>query len=243
MDEKRVQAYIELIQALLNCVRGDEPKILRANKHLIDEGLLETIEQVADILIKEDATNTANWLRTLAAQLANYLNSSSITFTHQEYLEFLDQLLVAITRSNGDAQVVYPLLQANLSKLNLVFANLLEAWATVTLPKFHPEIVQSIAIDISNLSDLIYMFPLGNRADNIEIAILGYEIVLKIFTRDRFPEHWAITQNNLGTTYANRIYGERIKNLETAVSCYQQALSEYASKNGQQHRDHKTGSE
>ena len=227
MDEQRVQAYIELIQALLNCASGEEPKILRVNKHLIDQGLLETMEQVANLLIKEDAKDTANWLRNLAAQLTDYLSSSSVTFTHQEYLEFLDQVLVATARSNGDAQVVYPLLQANLNKLNLVFANLLEAWATVTLPKFPPEIAQNMAIDISNLSDLIYLFPLGNRADNIEIAILGYEIVLKIFTRDRFPEQWAITQNNLGNAYANRIRGERLKNLETAVVCYQQALSQY----------------
>lgn len=80
MDEQRAQADIELIQAVLNCFTGDEPKILRANKHLIDIGLLETIEQVADILAKEDAKNTTNWLR-IATQLADYLSSSSTTVT------------------------------------------------------------------------------------------------------------------------------------------------------------------
>lgn len=90
---------------------------------------------------------------------------------------------MATTRSNGDARVVYPLLQANLNKLDLIFAEILKAWAIVTLPELQPEIVHGIAIDIGNVSDLIYQFPLGNRADNIEIAILGYEIVLDLSER------------------------------------------------------------
>ncbi len=47
------------------------------------------------------------------------------------------------------------------------------------------------------------------------------------YKSDRFPKQWAMTQNNLGNVYANRIRGERVENLETAVTCYQQALIEY----------------
>ncbi|MEI2577840.1 CHAT domain-containing protein [Scytonema sp. PRP1] len=45
-------------------------------------------------------------------------------------------------------------------------------------------------------------------------------------TRDRFPIDWAMTQNNLGNAYRNRIRGERAENLEIAISCYTQALQE-----------------
>ncbi len=211
----------------MNCVSGDEPKILRLNRHLIDTGFVETIGQVADLLAKEGDQNVADWLQNLAAEIAKYLNNPSPTITQEEYIEFLDQVLITTTRSDGDARAVYPLLQANLNKLDSVFANLLEAWATANLPKIHSEIAQSIAVDIGNFSDLIRLFPFGNRADNIEIAIVGYKIVLKIFTRALFPEQWANTQNKLGTAYSERIRGERVENLQTAIACFQQAIEEY----------------
>ena len=40
----------------------------------------------------------------------------------------------------------------------------------------------------------------------------------------RFPSDWALAQNNLGITYADRIRGDRAENLERAIACYQAAL-------------------
>ncbi|OKH57878.1 CHAT domain-containing protein, partial [Scytonema sp. HK-05] len=54
-----------------------------------------------------------------------------------------------------------------------------------------------------------------------------YTQALQEHTRDRFPMKWAMTQNNLGNAYRNRIRGERAENLEIAISCYTQALQEY----------------
>ncbi len=60
----------------------------------------------------------------------------------------------------------------------------------------------------------------GERADNLEKAIAAYNLSLEVYTRDAFPEDWAMTQNNLGTAYSDRIRGERADNLEKAIAAY-----------------------
>ncbi|MFM8298585.1 MAG: CHAT domain-containing protein, partial [Microcystis aeruginosa] len=57
----------------------------------------------------------------------------------------------------------------------------------------------------------------GERADNLELAIVAYNLSLEVYTRDAFPEAWATTQNNLGNAYQTRIIGERADNLELAI--------------------------
>ncbi|NEO27735.1 MAG: tetratricopeptide repeat protein, partial [Kamptonema sp. SIO4C4] len=67
----------------------------------------------------------------------------------------------------------------------------------------------------------------GERAENLEQAIHAYELALQIYTRVDFPEKWAMTQNNLGTAYSERIRGERAENLEQAIHAYELALQIY----------------
>jgi hypothetical protein len=42
MDEQRLEAYLQLIQALLDCPSGEEGEILAANPDLLDEGWQES---------------------------------------------------------------------------------------------------------------------------------------------------------------------------------------------------------
>ena len=67
----------------------------------------------------------------------------------------------------------------------------------------------------------------GERADNLESAIICYQEALKVYTFTAFPQNWAMTQMNLGSAYSERIRGERADNLETAIACYQEALKVY----------------
>jgi predicted LPLAT superfamily acyltransferase len=67
----------------------------------------------------------------------------------------------------------------------------------------------------------------GERADNLEQAIAAYQSALQVYTRDAFPQAWAITQNNLGNAYGDRIRGERADNLEQAIAAYHNALQVY----------------
>jgi len=62
------------------------------------------------------------------------------------------------------------------------------------------------------------------RAENLEQAVETYQLALQVYTREAFPEDWAMTQNNLANAYKNRIRGGRAENLEQAISAYQLAL-------------------
>ncbi|WP_193196782.1 hypothetical protein [Nostoc sp. MG11] len=124
-------------------------------------------------------------------------------------LEFLLQVLKATADSNSDAKVIHPLLEANREKLDMNFAQVLRSWAMATLSDLEIDTARNTVGNIINFSNLMQDFPLGNRRNNLEIAITGYEIALTVFTQDRFPIDWATTQNNLGEAYRNRIQGER----------------------------------
>ena len=67
----------------------------------------------------------------------------------------------------------------------------------------------------------------GKRGENIERAIAFYEAALQVYTRDAFPQYWAMTQNNLANAYRNRIKGERGENIEKAIAFYEAALQVY----------------
>ncbi|MEG3973156.1 tetratricopeptide repeat protein, partial [Microcoleus sp. herbarium8] len=142
-------------------------------------------------------------------------------------LDFLLRLLQIILDSNGDPQIVYPILGENLDKIDDSLAELLRSWAATILPSVELEQAQGIAATITTLSNLLSEFPLGDRASNLEIAITGYKIALGIFTRDNFPEQWAMSQNNLGIAYKQRIRGEKAENIEVAISAFQAALEVY----------------
>jgi CHAT domain-containing protein len=67
----------------------------------------------------------------------------------------------------------------------------------------------------------------GERAENIENAIAAYDAALQVYTREAFPQNWAMTQNNLGVAYNYRIKGERAENIENAIAAYNAALRIY----------------
>ncbi|PZV13490.1 MAG: hypothetical protein DCF21_14085 [Leptolyngbya sp.] len=69
MDEQRMQAYVTLIEQLLNCPQGQERELLQAHLDLLDAGLLEAMEQVAAYLESQGSSNVQR-LRGFAAQLA-----------------------------------------------------------------------------------------------------------------------------------------------------------------------------
>lgn len=76
MNQKRQEAYLNLIQQLLDCPSGEEPEILRANQELLDADFLQVLEAVAQMCFQQGDENTANWLRNLGNQLVEALNLS-----------------------------------------------------------------------------------------------------------------------------------------------------------------------
>src|SRR4028118_1853979 len=112
----------------------------------------------------------------------------------QEYAEFILELLQAEAASNSGIQVIYPILKQRQHLLNARFAESLQQVAQILIAE-HPEAIELIVAIIGNLSIYIRDFPLGSRANNIEIAITGYQILLN--NRQPGSEMFALAQNNL----------------------------------------------
>lgn len=89
---------------------------------------------------------------------------------------------------------------------------MLRGWAIKKLSDVELEQAQEMAEIISDFSVLIWQFPFGSKATNIEIAITGYEVILNYFTLTTFPSEWAKTQNRLGNAYLYRVKSNKAEN-------------------------------
>ncbi|MEG4406611.1 hypothetical protein [Microcoleus sp. MON2_D5] len=142
----------------------------------------------------------------------------------QEYAKFIGELLQAEAASDSDIKVIYPILKQRQHLLNARFAETLKQVGQNLIAE-HPEAIEFIVALIENLSIHIKNFPRGSRANNIEIAITGYQIVLN--NRQPGSEKFAQTPNNLAVAYSNRINGSRAENLERAIEFFEAALTVY----------------
>ncbi|MEP6580382.1 CHAT domain-containing protein [Microcoleus vaginatus GB2-A3] len=226
MDETRAQAYLQLILTLLTCPNGEENQILNANSELVDAELVQKIVAFA-IRLGDNQKNKANILLDIATKIAVLLGNERVDSqiheknSSQEHINFIVELVQAEESYSGVA-VIYPMLAQRQHLLNLRFAETLHQVADNFIAQ-HPEAIESIVALIENLSIHISNFPRGNRANNIEIAIAGYQIVLN--NREPGSEKYAQTQNNLANAYRNRINGSRADNLERAIEFYLAALT------------------
>jgi CHAT domain-containing protein/tetratricopeptide (TPR) repeat protein len=231
VDENRAQAYANLIQQLLSCPNGEEPQILQDNSELLDAEFLMVCEVIADNLAGEGQENAADFLRNLARQLGQLFGMNDEADTDnsegenpQEYVKFIRELLQAEKDSKSDIAVIHPMLEQRQYLLNAHFAEILQQVAQNLIAQ-HPEAIESIIRDIENFSNHISQFSLGKRANNIEIAIRGYQIVLS--NRELGSQKWAQTQNNLATAYYSRIREDKAENIELAIASYTAALTVY----------------
>jgi hypothetical protein len=67
--ERESQSYLQLIQTLLGCAKGDEAAILSQHPELMDEGLVYTMKQVAAQLAAQGSQDMAIYLKHLAAEI------------------------------------------------------------------------------------------------------------------------------------------------------------------------------
>ncbi len=144
---------------------------------------------------------------------------SAMKSKKQTYFDLLESL---INSPNEEAQIA--ILKAKGKRIDDDFADFLRKWATKIIAENNFRQARDIIINIGNFSNLIAQFPLGSKSSNMEIAIAGYEVALKIFNRYDYAEDWAKTQNNLANAYYSRIKGERGENIEKAIAFYEAAL-------------------
>ena len=238
MNKERQEAYLNLIQSLLS-FRHNKNKIqeiLSVNLDLLDTDFLRVLEVVAEVKSESGQENIANWLRYLKNQLAERLNlkfegspqvekRTSEEEDLKDYFQFLLEVLYATFKSNGDAKVIYPLLAANVDKLD---NNLIKIcrWSITTFEE-EAEVAEFFVEIMGEFGTLIAQFPLGDKASNMEIAIACYETVIKMRDRQAFPQEWATTQINLSNAYRNRIIGDKAENIENAIAASKAALQVY----------------
>ena len=172
MNQNRIESYINLIQKLLSTPTERTAQILATHKELLDKGLLQTITMVAQQSAEKGNQEAQELLLTLAVQLSEKLEISitesiSATATPLEYLKFLTQALQVTHESKNDPEIIYSILQQNLSKLDQGLTETLQIWGTSTLTEVKPEAAHNIAIDIVNFSNRIQEFTQGKKAQII----------------------------------------------------------------------------
>ena len=206
---------------------------MASNPDLVDAGLVSELLGVAEELEQEndlELISTIKWLKNFAEQLSQALEltSPSPPERSDSRFNFLMSVLQAVADSQGNRQVVYPLLQANLPLLDEALIPILTTWYQSRLIEVDEDGKKFFAAVLVNFAILIQRFPLGSRLINLEIAIACYYLALEVFTRVAYPADWAATQSNLATAYQTRIRDERAENLEEAIACYRLALEVYA---------------
>ena len=66
---------------------------------------------------------------------------------------------------------------------------------------------------------------LGERADNLEEAIAGYEAALALMTPQPEPRMWAEAEKRLAEAYRERAQGDPADNIERTIDGYSRALT------------------
>jgi CHAT domain-containing protein len=141
-----------------------------------------------------------------------------------EVTQFFAQALRLTEQSQGNPEVVYPLLQAHLDKLTDQYIELFSVWVQGQLEQMESQVAYAAARVLGRFCQLLFHFPHGNRATNLELAIAGYRAVEIVLTRAADPQAWAYTQQKLGDAYVERLRGDKAANLEIAIQSYEQGL-------------------
>ncbi|MBW4629528.1 MAG: CHAT domain-containing protein [Brasilonema octagenarum HA4186-MV1] len=94
MNEQSRQPYLNLIEAVLNCSSGEEPKIISANQNLIDARLVQIMLDYATNLATRNDIQTFERLIKIVVNLLVTLRNAN--FENQEFskaIKYYDQLL------------------------------------------------------------------------------------------------------------------------------------------------------
>ncbi|MDB9435024.1 CHAT domain-containing tetratricopeptide repeat protein [Microcystis aeruginosa] len=227
MNEARIEAYLTLIQALLQCENGQEPALLEANAELVDAGLVAVMEQYAGFLEQQGDSNEGRWLLNMAQQLEQILEPPRDN--QDPYISFLQTLLQTIAENPGNRQAIYPLLDNNLHLLDENLVNLLRAWGNDTKEQASPEETYGLGVLLYRLADAFSRFTKGNPLINLAIAVYGYEFCAATERQPGLERDLAGTLNNLGNAYLTQaeLGKEPVANLERAIAAYTEATTIY----------------
>ncbi len=115
----------------------------------------------------------------------------------------------------------------------IVFATCqqLKVWRDVIW--FHPDLLQEVKQLYESHSDIRHSHCYSQQKGQVLPQNRWYEPIdcfhhaLRIYTRQDFPEYWAMLQHNLGLVYADRFQGYKVRNLKQSIECFQKSLEVY----------------
>ncbi|MCT7995703.1 hypothetical protein [Laspinema olomoucense] len=151
MTDKRIRAYIKLIQKLLDCPEGDELKILRKHRHLIDVQFLYVLNQAAEKAEEEGEEDTASFLRTLSEQLelafAEIVKRThpAVSERNQAYLQIIEEILKCDT-----GEEVAHILHQNSERVDRGFVKTLAQVAQLMVENGQPDSA-AVLIDLATV--------------------------------------------------------------------------------------------
>ncbi len=98
VNQERLKAYVDIVQGLLSCPKGEEWILLRQYQELVNPELVEVIEQVAHHLTVKGDIKAGKYLHNWAGKLHHILlDNVPISQENQEktqaYIEFVQALL------------------------------------------------------------------------------------------------------------------------------------------------------
>ena len=219
MNEEQIQAYMQLIQALLTCPNGEENAVLQASGELVDQGLVMVMGQYAEYVRQEGQAGAADFLVDMAAQLTEALGMEM----GNGFENLCKELFQA--EINGGQEAVFAVLAQNLALVNADMGQaLIEVGQGILSQNDDLEVPEMIAGLTENICNYLQQFPLGNPRGKLVSAIAGYHYVLSLRTNN--PEKTAQTQNNLGNAYSRLapFSANPKQEIENAIACYRAAL-------------------
>ena len=244
MNEERLHSYLDLIQKLLNCHSSEESNILSTHQDLLDADFYELVTTATKEAAEDGNEDTKNWLLNLQDKLNKFSQledevkikvevevekytdyPDNILQDSESHLEFLLEIIQTIAHTNSDPQLVHGLLNQNLDKLDQNLISVLSYWFITTIEDVENDEAEYIAALVVEFSNLIKLFTMADQQMNMEIAIVGYELVLDTYEKLELFFEWAMVKNNLGLIYAQRVIGDRAENQEKAIAAYHDALT------------------
>lgn len=143
--------------------------------------------------------------------------------------QFFGTLMRTVAESRDAPAAALPFLKANAPRLTDAFATVFATFVRNDVSRMSSEAVASAARDLVLLGNLLTHLPFGNPAEVLEIAIASLGCAQDILTREAAPRRWAGVQAALGEAYLARIRGDRIENLKSGLSRFQDAAEVFAS--------------
>jgi len=228
MDEARVQAYVELIQKLLECPVGEEGAILNQHSDLVDEGFVQVALALAQQAAQEGENDVAQFLQQLVGQAAEALGfggrvtGGQIHPSPDQLMAFWVDLLRAEMEGRDNGAAVHRVIQQNIGLLIPALEYTIVQWTEGVVAQ-NPEQAETIVGVVEDACISISEFPHGNYEAALSVALAGYDVVLALRV-DNPTKRAQTLMNQANARLAQAELGiDSAANLERAIAAHEES--------------------